>query len=104
VQPEKYIQDLQDELARKYERLRHYEKELLRAKSLEAEFTAVRQKTMEQAVVIRKMECDEDKQNMKLAETLQKCHNLKLKIAGLVKRWVRKRRRNEGEKSSTSVI
>jgi chromosome segregation ATPase len=85
VKPEKYIQDLEEELARKDEKLQHYEKELLHAKNVEAELTAARQKTKEQAAVIRKMECDEDKQNMKLAETLQKCRNLKLKIAVLVK-------------------
>jgi chromosome segregation ATPase len=58
VEPEKCIQALQEEIVRKNERLQHYEKDLLHAKSLEAEFTAARQKNMEQAVVIRKMELE----------------------------------------------
>jgi chromosome segregation ATPase len=75
VKPEKCIQDLQEELVRKDEKLRHYEKKLLRAKSLEVELTAAREKTMEQANAIRKMECDEEKQKIKfrqLEERLKK--------------------------------
>lgn len=81
---DKYIRDLQEELARKEEKLQHYEKELLRAERLEDELTAVRQKTMEQDEVIRTMERNQKKEEIKLDETVQKYNNTESEIVASV--------------------
>ncbi|XP_021928747.1 uncharacterized protein LOC110834176 isoform X2 [Zootermopsis nevadensis] len=76
VEYEKHVRDLQDEIARKDERLRHYEEELLRARRFEAEHAGPRHKAMERAVDFRAKECNERKHEMELAEIVQKFNNL----------------------------
>ncbi|XP_021935273.1 myosin-10-like isoform X2 [Zootermopsis nevadensis] len=85
VKLEKRVRELQEELARKDERLRHYEEELLRARRFEAEDAGPRHKAMEQAVDFRAKECNERKHEMELAEIVQKFNNLETKIDALMK-------------------